>query len=331
MEWKAWQVEKELAAGQVPPFVLVYGDDHGAVHNIAQQVVAASGVALGDPFLSDQIDGAELQESPGRLLEAATTMGFGGGMRLVRVQGAAAGQGKSMADAVTNAALSCLQADLVDVCVVLPVSGLDTKSKLAKEVAKHPSAVAVRCFAAQARDVATTIRNTFQQAGKRCNAEAQQFLQDNLGQDAAITQHELNKLITYLGDRDEATLDDVLAVLASAPSRNVFALCDAVGNRQTSQADKLLHLLLGEGEDPYSVANMVHRHLNRLSHAQQGLPVVPPVPPFQKQAFQAQVDRYPAKRLHKLASRYLELQLQLRGGVLPPELAVSRWVLGMAA
>lgn len=339
MKWQVKQLEAAISAKDFPSLVLIYGDDAGQVKELSDKVVVASGTDANDPFLSDRIGVEDLVASPGRLLESATTIGFGGGLRLIQILGINATSDKPTIAAVTEAVESVLEADLSDVLIVLPAPGQEPASPLVKAAdSAKKSAAAVRCYQDNARSLPDVIRKGL--GNKRVMPDAMQFLMENLGSDRAITQQELIKLDLYTDERTEVTLQDCLASVANAPSVNVFKLCDAIGLRDTRAADQLLNALCQEGEDWHFISTMVLRHLRRIQECQaimkQGMnaydamdKLSPPVR-FGKKEFAAQVQQYPAKRLIGLVERFYELQLVSRQGVVPPDLVAMRSLLGLA-
>lgn len=78
---------------------LVYGPDRGLVSERAGQIAAKSGVALDDPFSLIKLDGSDLQQSPGRLLDEVNTIGLFGGEKLVWIR--ASGTEKALVDSFT--------------------------------------------------------------------------------------------------------------------------------------------------------------------------------------------------------------------------------------
>ena len=327
-------------ARQLPPLLLIYGDDSGAVRQAAKQCLQATGVPLDDPFAADRLSVDDIVTDPGRLLSSAAQASFGGGLRLVSVEGATGAVDKPALDSLTEAVKTLLENLPADVAVVLPIPGLDAKHKLPKLVEKHTSAAAIRCFQDNARDVGQFAQETARQAGKRLHPAAQTYLQENLGADRDITLRELEKLLIYAADADEITLEDCLAVTAGAPAVNVFKLCDAVGARDRTTTDRMLHVLVEEGEDLNMVFMLVVRHLRRLLRVKEALAagesenaalraLQPPVL-FGQPEFLAQVHRYPLPRLQNLAAYAFETLKNARSGVVPETLVFTRAILSLS-
>ncbi|MFZ2620051.1 MAG: DNA polymerase III subunit delta [Alphaproteobacteria bacterium] len=334
------QCEADIKRGSLPPVVLIYGDDAGAVRQAALAIQAATGVDVNDAFACDRIQATDLLQQAGKLLDAAQTVSMLGGLRLVKLEGFTAGAGKELTEAVTEAAKDCLAANLQEVVVLLPCTGVDAKSALARAVEGDKRAAAIRCFHDKATDIGTYAQNLLQQAGKRLHPQAKLMLQENLGADRDVTRQELEKLITYMGEKEEVEVADVLASLSHAPAADVFKLCDAVGLRDAATAHRLLHVLLEEGEDANMLFTMVLRHLRRLlqvhelaaggmSRAEALRALIPPVM-FGQDGFLQQLEKTTHSRLKRVVERALAAQFDTRDLNLPPEEHLVRVMVGLA-
>lgn len=343
MKWTTAQAQSHLKkdAATWPSVIVAYGDDGGQARTLIQNFIEASGTPSDDPFLFSAIDLDDLAAEPHKLLEAAQTIGFGGGLRVIHLKGITAEIGAANQRALTEAIKACLSADLQDVLIVAAAPGLDAKVALVKTLEKASNGAAIRCFMANAGDIRAQIQAVFQPLGQTVATDAMAWLCENLGADAAITKNELEKLAIYTHGQSEIILEDCLSVVAGAPTGTVFQLCDAVGQRNTAQVDALLSKLLAEGEDVNMVFALVIRHLRRIAEAQEhvaaGTPpseaikrLAPPVF-FGQPAFIAQVNTYPHKRAANVAARALDAQADARGGILPEELVLTRAILSFAA
>ena len=344
MNLKPADLERLLKAGNgaaLPSLILLYGDDSGVVRQLTKGISTLV-CPTGDPFQSDRLDNSDLQENAGRLLEAATTISFGGGRRLVVVDGVMGNSDKNQLDKVKEAVALLLEDLPAEAVVVLPVPGLDAKHGLATLVNRHKQAAAVRCFVDNTRDLRRVITEQVAEAQQKIAPEALQFLLDNLGNDRGVTASELDKLMLYTQGQSVITLDDCLAVVAAAPSVNVFKLCDAIGSRDINSADRYLESLRQEGSEMNMVLAMVMRHLRRLrqchqlmaagSSADQAMSALrPPIAPFARTEFGAQLRAYPAARLNQISTRLYELQRDSRQSGVDSELILRRGILGLAA
>lgn len=327
-------------AAPLPGLILIYGDDSGVIRELSK-AAAAKVNPNDDPFSVDRIDVVQLQQSPGALRDAAATLSFGGGLKLVRVEGLM-GNDRDMVDTL-KAALDVYFEDVPEGAVVIvSVPYLDAKNSIVSKIERHKTALAVRCYQDNSRGLEGLIDDALRASGKRMAADARAFLKGNLGNDRGVTQSELEKLMVYVGDSNEISLDDCLAVIAAAPSINVFRLCDAVGFRQRQEVDNLLQALLADGTDMNMAWSLVLRHLLQLRECQNliagGLSaeeavqkVKGRIPPQAASAFAQQAGRYPRSRLDRLPGYAYTTVREARQGTVDDQLILMRGISSLSA
>jgi DNA polymerase III subunit delta len=88
--------------------------------------------------------------------------------------------------------------------------------------------------------------------GVKCDPDAARELADALGADMMLISSELNKLLLYVGKKQQVTLGDVETMVLAAKQRSLYELTDAISAKDTARALKLLQGLLNAsdgGED----------------------------------------------------------------------------------
>lgn len=201
---------------------LVYGPDRGLVSERASQIAAKTGVALDDPFSIVKLDGSDLQQSQGRLLDEVNAFGLFGGEKLIWVR--ASGTEKPLVDG-----FSILIKDPPQASFVLVEAGdLKKGTGLRKIAESDRSTVAVACYGDDARAVQSLIDAEFSAAGKRLSPEARSRLTEALGGDRLASRNELRKLALYCADREKIEEQDVLDIIGDASAISVDDAIDAV-------------------------------------------------------------------------------------------------------
>lgn len=86
--------------------------------------------------------------------------------------------------------------------------------------------------------------------GKKLEAGAAAVLSRSVEGSATLLEREIEKLATYIGERDTIRMEDVEAVASRSPEDRVFALIDAIGARKTGDAMSLLDETLAASPKP---------------------------------------------------------------------------------
>jgi DNA polymerase-3 subunit delta len=117
-----------------------------------------------------------------------------------------------------------------------------------------------------ARDAVTqaTIDAALAQAGKRMASDARQRLMEWTGFDLRTLSGNLEKLISFVGDRKTINDADVTAVLQRTRKDPIFEFTNAVADRDLSAILPLMNSLLNDGMHPLQLLAAVANQLRRL-------------------------------------------------------------------
>jgi DNA polymerase-3 subunit delta len=328
----------------LPPLVLLWGEDAGALRQSAQTVIAATGIDVTDPFAAEKITLADLLSEPSRLADSAQTLSFTSAHKLIIVQGISGDESASTLTALTAAVKTALEFSLTAVTIVLPVPrALEKTSPLVKAIEAHTTALSVRFFVDNASDITQFLKTEFNAAGVAVTADAVQVMANGLGADRELARREVEKVIIYAGGESPVTEAHVAESLAGAIPADAFRLAEAVGSRNRAETDKLLQHLIHQGEDLTTAFTLVLRHLQSLKTAQslrqQNQPEAEilkltgkfKAPRNVQQDFLQQASSYPPARLATVADYALDTLSQARSGHYDATLVFSRALLGLSA
>jgi DNA polymerase-3 subunit delta len=82
---------------------------------------------------------------------------------------------------------------------------------------------------------------------KRIGPDVVSMLQKQIGTDLSTLAQEIEKLICYIGERNEITMQDVSAISTSINTETAWQLCDAIFSRNAAHALVVMKGLLDEG------------------------------------------------------------------------------------
>ncbi|MFA5114335.1 MAG: DNA polymerase III subunit delta [Candidatus Margulisiibacteriota bacterium] len=218
----------------------------GTEDYLIDERIKALRAAAGD---HEQLDGANL--SLETLSNALCGQSLLGGAKLVVID-----EAKVAADD-QPAVISILQNLAPGTTVVWRNPGIDGRTKLFKWIAANGQAEEFKSFApweqaALLRWVAAQSR----QRGKAITESAARLLIEISGQNLRLLVNELEKLITYLGDRPQIAEADV-AALASPGEASAFALLDKLRRRDLAGALALCGQLLQGGAELFGLLGLI--------------------------------------------------------------------------
>ncbi|MCV9967369.1 DNA polymerase III subunit delta [Pararhizobium sp. BT-229] len=201
---------------------LVYGPDRGLVSERAGQIAAKSGIALDDPFSLIKLDGSDLQQSPGRLLDEVNTIGLFGGEKLVWIR--ATGTEKTLVDSLSTLAQQPPEGSYV----IVEAGDLKKGTGVRKIGETARSVVAVACYSDDARALNGLIDQELGQEGLRITAAARERLNEALGGDRIASRNEIRKLALYCRGLGTIEEEHVSEIVGDASAVSVDDAIDAV-------------------------------------------------------------------------------------------------------
>jgi DNA polymerase-3 subunit delta len=238
--------------------VLIYGPDRGLVSERARTFIAGSGVKPDDPFSTVVLDAAEVESSPGRLLDEAGTVPMFADRRLIWIRGA--GAQKHLADEVKLLAAT----PPADAIVVIEGGDLKKGAPLRSAVEAAAAAMALPCYADDGRGIDGVIDEVLGREGLSIGLEARQALRAILGGDRLATRAELEKLALYCHGRREVGVEDVKALGGDVSGLGVDDAVDAVLGGNPNAFDSAFARLVAGGSHPFLVLAAAMRQFQQL-------------------------------------------------------------------
>ncbi|AGF75119.1 DNA polymerase III subunit delta [Bartonella australis AUST/NH1] len=204
------------------PIILIYGPDRGLVCERAQRFAKLTQIALEDPFSTIRLDASEIDKDPARLGDEARTLSLFGGNRLVWISNGANQKG-------FLEALKLLIKEPPETSFVLIEAGDLKKGATLRSVIETAStAMALPCFADDARSLDMLIDEVLSDFDMAISLEARKCLHESLGGDRLASRSELKKLCLYALDKAHISLEDVKAVVSDVSALSQDEVIDAV-------------------------------------------------------------------------------------------------------
>jgi len=255
---KGYEVDSWLAKPDARiSIVLLYGPDRGLVAERAKAFAGKTGLPLDDPFSVVRLEGSEVDRDEGRLLDEARTVPMFSERRLLWVRNAS-GQ-KALADDV-----KALTAEPPrDAIILIEAGDLKKGVGLRAVVEAADTAMALPCYADEARDIDGVIDDELRKAGMTMALEARQALRRNLGGDRLASRGEIEKLVLYSNGQKEIGLDDVKAMSGDVSGASFDDAVDALLEGKVSDFDIAFTRHCQSGQ-PFLVLSSAMRQLQAI-------------------------------------------------------------------
>jgi DNA polymerase-3 subunit delta len=333
----------KLAFRQIDPFVkqpdkvarviLVYGPDDGLMRERTKSMGITVVADLNDPFNAVTLDNKMLVDDKARLNDEAHAQSLMGGARLIRVENADDKITPVIKDYLTNPSPHNL--------VILQAHELGPRSTLRLLIEKANNAAAVPCYIDDERSISGIIRDALTAQGYRIAPDAASFLASASLGDRARVRSEIEKLITYMGDIKNVTLDDVQACSGATGLKSADDLVYACAGGQTEAALSAYDYIIGEGESFIRPLRALQNHFRKLHGARvkldggDSLDVIvkqqqPPIFFKVEPAFRAQIMRWSPAQLEKILLRLATLEADCKKTGVPADILCRQAILAIS-
>jgi DNA polymerase-3 subunit delta len=253
-------LKKVISKGQISPVYLLHGEE--------EFFIRESLTLLKSAFLKGSDVSTSLMELDGREAtggavfdELRTTPLFGAtGKRMVVVENADDFIGKH-----SNLLEKYLDTHVPYSCLVLICKKLDKKTKLAKKINRISGDIDCKRLKEYQLDLWISLRA--RHYGKTTTPQAVQSLKECIGNKLSLLDKHLEKLSIYLDERTKIEEDDIENLVSVNRTRTIFELTDAMAQKNTERALKVLSQLLAAGEDSVRIISMLAWQIKRLWQA----------------------------------------------------------------
>jgi DNA polymerase-3 subunit delta len=255
----------EIKRGQVRPLYLLYGEETYLARRLEQAIVDS----LLPPEDRDMSLTVLDRDSPlAELINLVETVPFLGGKNVILSRGTnlfRGGKGEDGGDAAEGRLLKLLENIPEYSHLVFAANEADKRRKLYKAVERCGAVVDVSPV--KAKDVRPWLMAKLGELGKKMAPDAMEHLlsavslmpQLSLG----LLDGELEKMALYAAG-PAISRKDVMTVMAAVPEVSVFAMVEAVSQKQTAKALTMLEEQLAAGESAIKLLALLARQVRHL-------------------------------------------------------------------
>lgn len=195
--------------------------------------------------------------------------------------------------------------------------------------ANPAQALLVDCSLPDEEEMPSWILKQAKAQGGTFRTDAAYRLAGLVGNDTLRAQLEIDKLISYAGSDQAVTVEDVDLLTAQAHEGNIFALTDALGERNGSKALQQFRRLTADS-DVLEISGMIHRQFRQLIQAREILDEGKnrsdverelKLPSFVADKLSSQARRFTMDQLLAIFGRLLKIDEDMKSGGLAGDAA----------
>jgi len=315
----------DLKNGTFRRMYLLYGEEEFLKQSYKTRF--RDNVTGGDTMNITSFEGKDIDEDA--VIDAADTMPFFSERRLIIIEDS--GWFKSAPDKF----VTYLDRMPETTCIVFSESDVDKRNRLYKKVKDtgyiceltHPSPSELSRWAA----------GILAKSGKKITASTMDLFLSYTGNDMENIRNELEKLISYLGDRDVVERSDVDTVTTVTVTNRIFDMVREITASRTKEALVLYEDLLTLKEPPMRILYLIAKQFNQLLEVKEmaasgssrdDIAKEIRVPQFVAGKLMAQAKGFDRNALLSYVKKCVELEEAVKTGNIPERLAVELVITG---
>ena len=313
--------------------VVIYGSNEGMVSTLSQQFTKAISPDIYDAFHVSYLEMSDITSDVGCLYAEFNAQSLMGGRRVVVIKEATSNLTKPLRELLDNSTS--------DTLLVITSSGLKTKDSLAIMAKDEDFLYGIGCYDDRDEDISQFANKFVSQHGFNIDNSAFQVLCSRLSNDRKISQNELDKLITYMGNKKEITIDDIVTVISDTSASSQEDLCYFIAQGMVDKAIASYNRLIFEGENPVSIVRAISYHFMKLldciikmekgeSADRVVFSLKPPLMFFRKNAFISQLKMWNRNRILTALNLLYQTERECKTTDLPSEQVASFAIIRIA-
>ena len=303
---------RQVRHKHIPELLYLYGQEGYLIQQAVGSIRRAVLGAEKDDFNDHQFFGKEATAS--QIIETAMTLPVFSPRRLVTVKDAQLLPASELDDLIPY-----LKKPVPETCLLFIADKIDSRRKFFQAFKKHGTLVEFKPLTE--RELPGHIRSVLTERDIEITGDALDLFCSLVGSGLQEVHGELEKLLTYLGERDLIDIADIQAIVSKGRVENIFELGNAVGRGDAGRALMLAKSLSDAGEAPLKILSLLVRHFRQLWKVRElqvqncdkrEIARVAGVPYFVVDGLVAQGKRFSRQDFHRAYALFLETDLAMK-------------------
>jgi DNA polymerase-3 subunit delta len=324
-----------------PTFYLFHGDDDFRLEQEVRQFRVKMAEMPNADLNMSEFDGETA--SAAEIINAASSFPFLADKRMVMVKGLLAWITRKGAGENGKKAIELLLESLPNLpdtarLVFVERQKLPDSNKIVKLAREHPNGYE-KCFDTPKDSTGWILKRAKDEYQTEIEPRAAAALASVTGDDLRRADHELVKLAAYVNGERAISEKDVALLTPYVAEADLFEMVDAMAEGRGQVALNLMHRLLKDKTDPFSLYGMIVRQFRLLLLAKEyleaggnpgGIADAIGVHKFVAQKLAKQTRAFSLEQLEQIYRALLDNDLKIKTGRIKPELALDLLVAGLA-
>ncbi len=244
-----------LKTRNIPPLLCVYGEETFLVRKAVAELRQVVFPAGQDDFNDSLFQGKELRAE--QVIDTAQTLPMFADKRLVTIRDA-----HQIPTAEQEKLLSYVDDPAPETCLLLVADKIDSRRKFFQKFKKQGEFVEFKPLAE--RELPGYLKRLLYGKDIEISDDALSLFCAMVSVGLNEVHSELDKLLTFIGDKTLIDVKDVKDVVSRGRAENIFELGNAVGRGDVGKALSLVSRLSASGEASLKILSLLIRHFRQL-------------------------------------------------------------------
>lgn len=308
-------------------FVLIYGPDAGLVSERVKTISKTAVDDLSDPFRVAELSFDTIKDDPSIFADEINAISMIGGRRLIKIRTESATFPKELAEIIKTSNTDSL--------VVFSGGDLAATSAIRKFFEDAKNAAAIPCYKDDTSAIQQLITQKLSSEGYNFDSDVVRYLAGSFSGDRLVILNEVEKLMLYMGDKKQISLDDVKYCVYDSSEFSLDDLCNSFASRNPYDTEKNINKALNDGVAAIAIIRSMLRYFMRLQEVknkiaegmdeQQAVSSLRP-PVFFKQLplFKKHLSLWKNNDINRAIAKLIELEIDCKTTGNPADLLCAR-------
>jgi len=250
------EVVEKIGKGDLLPIYYFFGEDYYLIENALSTIEAASAPLITSEFDRETFYGDDKNLSD--VLDFASAFPFGSKKKLLIFKQFEKVRDKKLLKEYSNSPV-----DFTTLVLIHSGSISNLDSEPYKTLREHHFIFEAKVL--RGKTLVKWLINHIENKGKSISEDTAQMLVDISGESRNMLESQLEKIITFMNEEKEITVDHVQSLSTKLKQNTVFDLQNALGRKEKDKAIQIAFNLLDNGAEPVFIVAMLTRYFTGIS------------------------------------------------------------------
>ncbi|MFQ3307332.1 MAG: DNA polymerase-3 subunit delta [Candidatus Midichloriaceae bacterium] len=230
------------------------GDDIGQITHCTDALLKK--YTKGESYFTDKLSYPDLQKDNSLLKGSLGSLSLFDDKKIVIID--------NLTNTLSKEVLDILHDKKNDFLLIIKAKGIKKSSKTYKSLSSNKRIMVVNCYQLEILEINRFIEKILKAHCITYTREILSVISHILPSDIMIIKNELDKLILYMGDDTELTLEIIKKVIAGERNSSYVNLCHAIIFKNKNKLFEQLKILMDERKNPIGILRILQNYFARI-------------------------------------------------------------------